>query len=176
MIIVYNIDEKIIVYIKGVVDEIFDLCIKILILKGERNIIEVDKKNIYELCFNMFKDVLCVFGFVKCEILFILKEDSENIEYDLIFIGMVGMIDLLRIEVIDVVSICKEVGIRIIMIIGDYKVIVIIIVYELGIWSEENIVIFGDEFDNLSDDELDEVVKNIIVFVCVFLFDKFRII
>ncbi|CZR78984.1 TPA: cation-translocating P-type ATPase [Clostridioides difficile] len=176
MTTVHNIDEKIIAYTKGAVDEILDLCTKILTSKGERNITEVDKKNIHELCLNMSKDALRVLGFAKREISSIPKEDSENIEYDLTFIGMVGMIDPPRTEVIDAVSTCKEAGIRTIMITGDHKVTATTIAHELGIWSEENTVISGDELDNLSDDELDEAVKNTTVFARVSPFDKLRII
>ncbi|HBE8888290.1 TPA: cation-translocating P-type ATPase [Clostridioides difficile] len=176
MTTVHNIDEKIIAYTKGAVDEILDLCTKILTSKGERNITEVDKKNIHELCLNMSKDALRVLGFAKREISSIPKEDSENIEYDLTFIGMVGMIDPPRTEVIDAVSTCKEAGIRTIMITGDHKVTATTIAHELGIWSEENTVISGDELDNFSDDELDEAVKNTTVFARVSPFDKLRII
>lgn len=176
MTTVHNIDEKIIAYTKGAVDEILDLCTKILTSKCERNITEVDKKNIHELCLNMSKDALRVLGFAKREISSIPKEDSENIEYDLTFIGMVGMIDPPRTEVIDAVSTCKEAGIRTIMITGDHKVTATTIAHELGIWSEENTVISGDELDNLSDDELDEAVKNTTVFARVSPFDKLRII
>ncbi|MGG5401714.1 cation-translocating P-type ATPase [Clostridioides difficile] len=176
MTTVHNIDEKIIAYTKGAVDEILDLCTKILTSKGERNITEVDKKNIHELCLNMSKDALRVLGFAKREISSIPKEDGENIEYDLTFIGMVGMIDPPRTEVIDAVSTCKEAGIRTIMITGDHKVTATTIAHELGIWSEENTVISGDELDNLSDDELDEAVKNTTVFARVSPFDKLRII
>ncbi len=176
MTTVHNIDEKIIAYTKGAVDEILDLCTKILTSKGERNITEVDKKNIHELCLNMSKGALRVLGFAKREISSIPKEDGENIEYDLTFIGMVGMIDPPRTEVIDAVSTCKEAGIRTIMITGDHKVTATTIAHELGIWSEENTVISGDELDNLSDDELDEAVKNTTVFARVSPFDKLRII
>ncbi|HAU5153428.1 TPA: cation-translocating P-type ATPase [Clostridioides difficile] len=176
MTTVHNIDEKIIAYTKGAVDEILDLCTKILTSKGERNITELDKKNIHELCLNMSKDALRVLGFAKREISSIPKEDSENIEYDLTFIGIVGMIDPPRTEVIDAVSTCKEAGIRTIMITGDHKVTATTIAHELGIWSEENTVISGDELDNLSDDELDEAVKNTTVFARVSPFDKLRII
>ena len=62
------------------------------------------------------------------------------------------------------------------MITGDHKVTATTIAHELGIWSEENTVISGDELDNLSDDELDEAVKNTTVFARVSPFDKLRII
>lgn len=176
MTTVHNIDGKIIAYIKGAVDEILDLCTKILTSKGERNITELDKKNIHELCLTMSKDALRVLGFAKREISSIPKEDNENIEYDLTFIGMVGMIDPPRTEVIDAVNTCKEAGIRTIMITGDHKVTATTIAHELGIWNEGNTVISGDELDNLGDDELDEAVKNATVFARVSPFDKLRII
>ncbi|MCC0684479.1 cation-translocating P-type ATPase [Clostridioides sp. ZZV14-6345] len=176
MTTVHNIDEKIIAYTKGAVDEILDLCTKILTSKGERNITELDKKNIHELCLTMSKDALRVLGFAKREISSIPKEDNKNIEYDLTFIGMVGMIDPPRTEVIDAVSTCKEAGIRTIMITGDHKVTATTIAHELGIWSEENTVISGDELDNLSDGELDEAVKSTTIFARVSPFDKLRII
>lgn len=57
----------------------------------------------------------------------------DDLENDLIILGLVGMIDLVRFEVKDVIIEIKNVGIIIIMIIGDYKNIVVVIVIDLGI-------------------------------------------
>lgn len=86
----------------------------------------------------------------------ILVEMSfEFVEKDLIFVGLVGMIDLERKEVVDVVKVVKEVGICLIMIMGDYCDIVEVIVVCLGIIKEgdDDVVIIGVELNELLDEK-----------------------
>ena len=92
------------------------------------------------------------------------------------FIGATGMIDPPRKEVAESVSICRQAGIRTIMITGDHKVTALAIAKELDIYREGNTVISGDELDVMTDDELDTAVKTTTVFARVSPADKLRII
>ncbi len=173
---VHKINGKNIVYTKGAVDEMLELCTKILTPNGEREITDEDKENILELSITMSKKALRVLGFAKKEIKEIPEEDDEDIEYDLTFIGMCGMIDPPRPEVIEAIKTCRKAGIRTVMITGDHLITATAIAKELGIWKEGNSEIIGEELDEMTDEELDKVVKNVVVFARVSPNHKLRII
>lgn len=173
---IQKIDGKNIVYTKGAVDEMLELCTKILTPEGEREITDEDKENILELSITMSKKALRVLGFARKEIEKIPEEDDENIEYDLTFIGMCGMIDPPRPEVIEAIKTCKKAGIRTVMITGDHLITATAIAKELGIWKEGSNGILGEELDQMTDKELDKAVKNTAVFARVSPNHKLRII
>ena len=83
---------------------------------------EADRKRILDLCLNMSEEALRVLGFAKRTLDHVPEDENENVEEDLTFIGMTGMIDPPRKEVIKAVETCRAAGIRVIMITGDHKV------------------------------------------------------
>ena len=86
--------------------------------------------------------------------------EAEELEKDLIFIGLVGMIDPCRPEVYDAIKECRDAGIRPIMITGDHTDTAVAIGKDLGIISDESEAIVGAELDKFTDEELvDEVPK-----------------
>ncbi|WP_304341323.1 cation-translocating P-type ATPase [Metaclostridioides mangenotii] len=171
-----NIDDKFTLYTKGAVDEILPLCTHILTSSGIREITDKDKNNIQKLCLDMSKDALRVLGFARKDIASVPEEDDENIEFDLTFVGAVGMIDPPRKEVAQSVEICRKAGIRTIMITGDHKDTAIAIAKELEILNEGDTVISGEELESMTDDELDKAVKTTTVFARVSPADKLNII
>jgi Ca2+-transporting ATPase len=173
---VNDIDDKFTVYTKGAVDEILPLCTQILTSSGIREITDKDKNNIQKLCLDMSKDALRVLGFARKDIVSVPDEDDENIEFDLTFVGAVGMIDPPRKEVAQSVKTCRKAGIRTIMITGDHKDTAIAIAKELEILNEGDTVISGEELDSMTDDELDKAVKTTTVFARVSPADKLNII
>ncbi len=173
---VHEIDGKIVAYTKGAVDNLLPLCTKILTNDGQRDITEKDKKRIIDLSLNMAGEALRVLGLAKRVLTKVPEDDDENIEYDMTFIGMVGMIDPPREEVVEAIKTCKEAGIRTIMITGDHLVTAKAIARKLGIWNEGDNAILGEELDKMSDDMLDEKVKNTTVFARVSPNHKLRII
>ena len=86
--------------------------------------------------------------------------DAEDLEHDLIFIGLTGMIDPCRPEVYDAIKECRMAGVRPVMITGDHKDTAVAIGKDLGIISDAAEAIVGAELDKYSDEELvEEVVK-----------------
>lgn len=175
MTTVHRINEKWISYTKGAVDEMLPLCTHILTSEGVRPITEADKENITKLCLSMSEGALRVLGFAM-RTLTELPTDDENVEFDMTFVGVTGMIDPPRKEVADSVRTCRQAGIRTIMITGDHKVTALAIAKELDIYREGNTVISGEELDTMTDDELDDAVKTTTVFARVSPADKLRII
>ena len=97
-------------------------------------------------------------------------------ECDLIYIGLVGMIDPPRPEAKDAVAVCRRAGIKPVMITGDHVVTASAIARELGILSEGDRAITGAELDAMNDTELDESVENISVYARVSPENKIRIV
>ena len=104
--------------------------------------------------------------------------DSENVESDLIFAGLVGMIDPERPEAAKAVKVAKEAGIRPIMITGDHQDTAEAIAKRLGIIEDDgqNHVFTGAELNELSDDEFQKVFKQYSVYARVSPEHKVRIV
>lgn len=173
---VHVIDNNITVYTKGAVDEMLPLCDSILAEDGIRPITDKDKKDIQNLCLDMSSNALRVLGFAKKILKKIPSDDEENIEYGLTFLGVTGMIDPPRKEVIAAVETCHSAGIRTIMITGDHKITALAIAKQLSIYHEGNTIVSGEELHKMTDDELDKIVKTTTVFARVSPNDKLRII
>ena len=101
---------------------------------------------------------------------------SEELECDLTFMGLVGMIDPPREEVKDAVATCKAAGIKPVMITGDHIVTATAIAKALGIWAEGDKAITGAELDNMTDAKLDAEVSDISVYARVSPENKIRIV
>lgn len=101
---------------------------------------------------------------------------SENLENNLTFLGLIGMIDPPRPEAKHAVEVCKQAGIKPIMITGDHIATASAIAKELGILCEGDRAITGKELDEMSEEELDREVKNIAVYARVSPENKIRIV
>src|SRR5699024_2157392 len=101
---------------------------------------------------------------------------SDNIESNMVLVGLVGMIDTPRSEAKEAIKLCKRAGINTIMITGDYKETAFAIAKDLVIAETEDQSMMGSELNNISDEDLREVVKNTKVFSRVSPEHKVRII
>ena len=99
-----------------------------------------------------------------------------NLEHELCFIGLTGMIDPVRPEVKAAIDECRRAGIRPIMITGDHKDTAVAIARELGIIDDASQAIEGRELNRLSDDELDRVIDKYSVYARVQPEHKVRIV
>ncbi len=107
-----------------------------------------------------------------------LPEDCSpaNLEHELCFIGLTGMIDPVRPEVKAAIDECRRAGIRPIMITGDHKDTAVAIARELGIIDDASQAIEGRELNRLSDDELDRGIDKYSVYARVQPEHKVRIV
>ncbi len=104
-----------------------------------------------------------------------INKSMAEIEQDLVFIGMMGMIDPARPEVKDAVAVCKMAGIHPIMITGDHPLTAQFIAKELGITNNDKILT-GQELDKLSVEELNKVVNDVAVYARVAPEHKLKIV
>ena len=101
---------------------------------------------------------------------------AENLEHDLIFCGMTGMIDPPREEVKEAIKICKRAGIKTVMITGDHKNTAVAIAKQLDLFEKDSLAYTGTELSEMNDKELHDRIKNIAVFARVAPEHKVRIV
>ena len=152
-------DGKIIQYTKGAPDELLRRCTKIITENGIEPLTDKKRAEILAQNKEMADKALRVLA-AACRM-----HDSEPAEYtsealerDLIFVGLCGMIDPVRPEVLDAIKACKTAGIRPIMITGDHKDTAVAIALVLGIITDTSQAITGAELDSLSDEEFERAV------------------
>jgi len=177
MTTINKVGDKYIVYTKGGIDELLRKCNK-YILKGEiKDDLSVYQRSIEENNNIMAKDALRVLAMAYKELDHEPDEqEMRQIESDLIFIGMVGMIDPPREEVKVAVEKCKTAGIKTVMITGDHKMTAVAIAKELGILKEETEAITGAELEEMSQEELEKKVRSYSVYARVSPEHKVRIV
>nr|WP_312577871.1 cation-translocating P-type ATPase [Sedimentibacter sp.] len=154
-------DGKIISYTKGAMDIILERCNKILI---DDKIIDISQNHIGDIksaATEMARGALRVLA------LAIKENDDSATEENLIFTGLVGMIDPPRPEAKDAVNVFKSAGITTIMITGDHKDTALAIAEELGIADNESQCITGSELNDLTQEELNQKVNSLRVFARV---------
>ena len=165
----HEYNGKKLIFTKGAIDSILKVATRIEINGKVRNISEEDKKNIMAASDSMAVSALRVLGLAY-------SYADELKEENLVFLGLVGMIDPPRPECKNAVSIFKQAGITTIMITGDHKTTALAIAKELGIADENGEALSGDEIDALSPEELQEKVKTVHVFARVSPENKVQII
>lgn len=173
----HQAESGIVQFTKGAPDEILARCTNILAADGIRSMTEDDRKAIMEENKRMADKALRVLACAMAEYDALPQElEAEKIEKDLTFIGMTGMIDPVRPEVKAAVEKCNEAGIRAIMITGDHIDTAVAIAKDLGLLKDATGAILGSALNNMTDEELDQVIENYSVYARVQPEHKVRIV
>ena len=177
MTTVNEVNGKYIVYTKGGVDELLARCKFYETVYGVKEDLENYKKEIYLRNEEMAKSALRVLA-CGYKVLDKVPTDDEmkEIEKDLIFLGMCGMIDPPRPEAKLAVKKCKSAGIKTVMITGDHKITAMAIAKELGILEKDEEALTGQELDEISDEELIKDIRKYSVYARVSPEHKVRIV
>ncbi|MBQ7104300.1 MAG: cation-translocating P-type ATPase [Bacilli bacterium] len=173
---VHEIDGKLMVLVKGGLDSILATTTKCF-KNGKEVDIKKEEKAIRDLekamCDKSYRVLACAYKEIKA----VPKKNVEKeLESDLIFVGMVGMIDPPRDTVFDSIKQCKTAGVRPVMITGDSLPTAVAIAKSIGIIKDSNEGIEGKELDKYSDEELKDVVKKYSVYARVSPEHKVRIV
>ena len=177
MTTVNKVGDKYVVYTKGGIDEILKRCNSYEIGGQISEELESYINKIRQENEKMAKNALRVLGCAYKEIDHIpTKEEMKTIENDLIFIGMVGMIDPPREEAKLAVEKCKTAGIKTVMITGDHKITATAIAKKLGILENDDEAITGLELEQMTDEELEKNVRHYSVYARVSPEHKVRIV
>ena len=177
MTTIHKQDDKYIQYTKGAPDIVINRCSKILIDNKIEDLVEehynkiiIENKTMADNALRVLCVAMRYYEDIPNEI------SSEYLEKDLIFIGLVGMIDPVREEVIDAVRECKSAGIKPIMITGDHKDTAVAIGIELGIIKDGSEAITGAMLDNMTDKEFEKNIEKYSVYARVQPEHKVRIV
>jgi Ca2+-transporting ATPase len=148
MTTINEVKGKRVAYVKGAPDVLLDLCQNIVINAQVKKLTPAMKKKILEENELFASSALRVLGFAYKE----LKHEKREgeIEKDLTFVGLQGMIDPPREEVKESISKCEKAGIKVVMITGDFRGTAVAIAKELGIKGK---AITGEEIDNIDLDK-----------------------
>ena len=177
MTTVHKVGEKYLVYTKGGVDELLARCNSYIVDGNIKQDLEEYKNVISRKNEEMAKEALRVLAFGYKELDHIpSKEEIKYIEKDLIYVGMVGMIDPPRQEAKLAVEKCKKAGIKTVMITGDHKITAIAIAKKLGILENEDEAITGSELEKMSQEDLEKNVRKYSVYARVSPEHKVRIV
>ncbi len=169
--------DSFIQYTKGAPDELLKKCTKIYKDGVERELTDADRAEILSSNKAFADKALRVLAGSYRK--YSEKPSSfkaEDLECELTFIGLAGMIDPVRPEVKAAIDECRSAGIRPVMITGDHKDTAIAIAKELGIISDAKQAITGSELDKISDEELDKTIGNYGVYARVQPEHKVRIV
>lgn len=171
------IKTKIVAFTKGAPDIVIDRC-KYINIKGEILPLDKDiKEKLLGINDYFAKDALRVLALAyKAHDKLPTKISSDNIEDEMVLVGLVGMIDPPRPEAKAAIMKCKEAGIKPVMITGDYKETAFAIAKELGISESIEDTMTGEKLDKLTDRELRHMVKDISVYARVSPEHKVRIV
>ncbi|KGM99044.1 ATPase [Clostridium botulinum] len=147
---------------KGAIDSLLKICTKALINEKEIELTGDIKNDIMQASKSMSAEALRVLGTAYKKI-----NDSNKLERNLTFIGLVGMIDPPRLEVKDAITLNKKAGISTVMITGDHSDTAFAIAKALDITDDPSAIMSGSELDKLSQESLNSRIDNLKVFARV---------
>ncbi len=178
MTTIHDTPQGIMAYSKGAPEIILDSCTRIYSEGIERELTEQDRGRILQANQEMAAGALRVLGLAYKSLADTEQgsEVAEEAEEEMVWLGLVGMIDPPREEVRGAVKLCDQAGIKSVMITGDHKLTAVAIAKELGILKERGMALTGAEVDKLSDEEFEALVGKIDVYARVSPAHKLRVI
>jgi len=156
---------------KGAPDLLLGRCKYIMTDQGTLPLTPAHRRTIEQHAQSMAEKALRVLGFACKD-----GSDKSRAEDDMVFVGLVGMLDPPRKEVYDAVARCKMAKIRPVMITGDHKATACAIARDIGIMGGSGKVMTGAEIDAMHPDEFERIVHNISVFARVSPGHKLKIV
>ena len=175
----FDSDRKMFTTLNKINNDVYILCKGSMDSLIEKvNLSKTEKQEILDKVKNLSKKALRTLGFAYKKLDYIPKDikELEKEEYNLSFAGILGMIDPPRESVNESVALCKNAGIRPIMITGDSIDTATAIAKDVGIISNDDEAILGSELDKYNDKELEDIVKQYSVYARVNPSHKERIV
>ncbi len=152
------------VYVKGAPDVLLDLCTHLQVKESRVKLTEDKRKEILDVSNDYAESALRLLGCAYKELGTGEEIDESRLEKDLVFVGLAGMIDPPREEVRDSIRICREAGIKPVMITGDHALTAEAIAKEIGMFEEGDFIVTGKELDLMEYGELKEKVEHIRIY------------
>jgi len=179
MTTIHNVSGKKIAYMKGAPEIVIENCSHLLLDGKIQKLTKENRENLQKIIDSMALQALRNLGFAYKELPKDMEVFDEKIEENFVFVGIMGMIDPPRSEVKDAIAICRQAGIRVVMITGDHKLTAMAVAKALNLIGEtdnESKVLTGVELEEMTDQQLFDIVENISVYARVAPEHKVRIV
>ena len=175
MATVHERDGQVVAAVKGALDGLLPRCAFVMDDDGPRPITDDDRAHALEAAARLSDEALRVLAFAT-RALPAVPGDEEDIERELVLVGLVGMMDPPRPDVRAAVDTCRTAGVRTVMITGDHAATARAIGEELDIYRPGDLVVTGEELEEMDDAALDDAVRRASVFARVSPYHKLRIV
>ncbi|MGC7870402.1 calcium-transporting P-type ATPase, PMR1-type [Desulfosporosinus sp. SYSU MS00001] len=175
MSVVYKTKHGPRAYVKGAPDKIVQLCKQELTSEGVVELSSARRQSIMRANDEMARHALRVLAVAEKSLTEYEMHD-EGIEQGLTFVGLLGMIDPPRPSAVRAIKLCRQAGVKPVMITGDHRLTAEAVGHELGILKGKDGVISGEELERMSDQDLSQRVMDISVYARVTPKDKLRIV
>ena len=168
MTTLHQIDKEFVAYTKGAPEIILEMCDRIYINK---KLSKGEKEKILETVHELASKGLRVLAFAYKNLG--NKYSLKSVEKNMTFVGLAAMIDPPRKETAKAIALCRQAGIKTIMITGDHQLTAKAIGAEIGLTGK---ALRGEELDKIDDDKLKEIVEDITIFARISPQHKMRIV
>ncbi len=169
-------EGKTIAYMKGAPEEVIRRCSSLLTGDGIRALSDADREALFRVNQDMALSALRVLGVAFRPMLDGFKSFGEEEEREMVFLGLIGMMDPPRPEAVEAVRTCQKIKIKTVMVTGDHEVTARAIATEIGIYKEGDLVIGGEELAKMPQEELEKIVDRVTVYARVSPIDKLKIV
>ena len=171
--------DGVLMYVKGAPERLLPRASMMLTAQGERSMSAEDREAVQKQAAAMAHEALRVLGLAYRRLPAVPDLESDAADPELVWVGLVGMIDPPRPEARQAVNQCRQAGIRVIMITGDHPVTASAVAREVGLippGTKSHAVITGPELNQMSDPELKEALREARVFARVAPEHKLRLV
>ena len=170
---------QVLMCVKGAPERLLSRASKLLSAQGEQPLTPADREAVQEQAAHMAHEALRVLGLAYKRFPEVPNLEAEDVAEELVWVGLVGMIDPARPEAGRAVSRCRQAGIRVIMVTGDHQDTAVAIAQEVGIISREpktRMVLTGEDVNRLTDSEFLKALKEVRVLARVAPEHKLRLV
>ena len=169
-------DGRRVAYMKGAPEEVINRCDRQLTETGIVPFSFKDKEDALEANREMADSALRVLGVAMKPLSQDVTCCREEDEREMVFLGLMGMMDPPRAEAIEAVKTCHRIKIKTVMITGDHEITARAVAKEIGIYKEGDIVLNGEKLAAMSEEELGKIVERVTVYARVSPIDKLKIV
>ncbi len=171
-----KLNKKTEAYTKGAPDLLLKVCDKVLENGRVRKLTKKDKEKINKMNNHFAEKALRILALAYREVSGSKKYTIDSVEKNLIFVGLVGMIDPPRDEVKQAVEQCKKAGIEVMIITGDHAITTKAVAQQIGLLRENDIVLTGEDIEKMDDAELYKKIENVRIIARALPIQKSRIV
>ncbi|MFW9959893.1 MAG: cation-translocating P-type ATPase [Candidatus Thorarchaeota archaeon] len=164
------------IFTKGACEFVLERCSHLCTNDSIQLLTDASRETILEKNSEMASRALRVLSIAYRETQNVDLNSEDDVENNLIFLGLIGMIDPPRSDAIDAIKICKSVGIKPIMITGDHKLTAKAIAEEVGIRQPDDIILTDPELMKLTESEYLSLVEKVTVYARVSPASKLKIV